>query len=130
MERNSFFCCGFTYQGQTFPLPADTWIGYWYNNTFVRADECDLVLYRTVPVVMWTDAGLQQQPFGTYPLFVLRGQYYDTLTEAQYAKEYYEELDNNSGTVSQIYTFDPCTGLKKPSAPAGSITAKIQRPTS
>jgi len=100
MENNSISCCGYWYQGRSFPLPTDTWMGYWYNNTFIRAEEYDLAQYPNIPVVMWTNAGMQQPHFGTYPVFSLRGQYYYSLTEAQNAKETFDQLDYYSYTVS------------------------------
>ena len=126
MEGDSIYCCGYTYQGRLFPLPADTWIGYWYNNNFYRADEYDLVQYPNIPVVMWTNAGMQQPPFGTYPHFMYKGQYFSTLTEAQSAKDQYQNYMYTVSAASYAPPPDPFSPTAATYSPGSQFAPRAQ----
>ena len=87
MEVSSIYCCGYNVNDQFHPLPTNCSLGYWYNDSFIPADDWDGSQDSTIPVVLWTQKlGWKQLPVGAYAVFYYRNQYFPSLTTAEEEK--------------------------------------------
>lgn len=113
MSSQPYYCSGYMQDNQFHPLLPNTYLGYMYQNQFIRADEWDPP--QALNMCLWNAVdGYRLLAPGTYPVFYFNQQYYYSLTAVQNAC--FVPLPPTSPSLPSTSQFPPSQPIDPPPA--------------